>query len=81
MACQRSNGTLDSFASRNIAWRVRYFVRHSEMPCHEAPTVEEAYVYNAVIADLNGDRDIDATQRFAIRNAMFDGKSPCRTLP
>jgi len=81
VACQRSNGTLDSFASRNITWRVRYFVRYSEMPCHEAPTVEESYVYHAVADDLNGDQDLDASQRTAIRRAMFEGESRCKTTP
>jgi hypothetical protein len=81
VACERSNGTLDSFASPNITWRVRYFVRYSEMPCHEAPTVEESYVYHAVADDLNGDQDLDASQRTAIRNAMFEGERRCQTTP
>jgi hypothetical protein len=79
VACERSNGTLDSFSSRSVAWRVRYFVRNSEMPCDEAPTVQEAYVYHAVVNDLNADQDLDAEQRTAIRTAMFEGKVPCNT--
>jgi hypothetical protein len=79
VACQRSNGSLDSFADRTIAWRVRYFVRHSEMPCDEAPTVEEAYVFNLVVNDLNTDQNLNAEQRIAIRDAMFAGKSLCKT--
>ena len=79
VACQRSNGTLDSFADRTIEWRVRFFVRYLEMPCHEAPTVEESYVFNAVVNDLNADADLDAEQRIAIRNAMFDGQLHCKT--
>jgi hypothetical protein len=77
VACQRADGTLDSLGSRAVAWRVRYFVRHLEMPCDEAPTVKESYVFNAVINDLNADSDLDAEQRIAIRTAMFDGKVPC----
>jgi hypothetical protein len=79
VACQRADGTLDSFASRSIGWRMRYFVRNSEMPCNEAPTVEESYFYNAVVNDLNADPDLDAEQRIAIRDAMFDGKIHCKT--
>jgi hypothetical protein len=81
VACQRSNGTFDSFVVRNIVWRVRYFVRYSEMPCREAPTVEEAYVYNLVVDDLNTDRDLNSSERIAIRDAMFEGESRCKIQP
>jgi hypothetical protein len=79
VACERSNGTLDSFAIRTVNWRVRYFVRYLEMPCDESPTVDESYVFNTVVNDLNADPDLDAEQRIAIRNAMFDGKLHCKT--
>jgi hypothetical protein len=79
VACQRSDGTLESFANRSTDWRVRYFVRNSEMPCDEAPTVEESYVFNMVVNDLNADTDLDADQRIAIRDAMFDGRIHCKT--
>jgi hypothetical protein len=78
VACQRANGTLDSFSSTKITWRVRYFVRYLEMPCNEAPTVEEGYVFHAVIDDLNDDEDLNTPQRVAIRNAMFNGTVSCK---
>ncbi len=76
-ACQRANGTLDSFKSWKVSWRVRYFVRHWVMPCHEDPTEEEGYVFHMVTNDLYGDPDLNDAQRLAIRNAMFDGKIRC----
>ena len=78
-ACQRANGTLDSFDKTKIAWRVRYFVRHWEMPCHEAPTEQEGYVFHMVTDDLYNDPDLNDTERIAIRNAMFDGRIRCKT--
>ena len=78
-ACQRANGTLESFQSRKITWRVRYFVRHWEMPCHEAPTEEEGYVFHMVTDDLYNDADLNDTERVAIRAAMFNGKLHCKT--
>ncbi len=78
VACKRANGTLESFANRNITWRVRYFVRYSEMPCNEAPTVEEAYVFHMVTTDLSDDADLNDSERSAIRSAMFDGKTRCK---
>jgi hypothetical protein len=77
VACQRAEGTLHSFASSNIAWRVRYFVRYMAMPCDEAPTVEEAYVFHMVVDDLNNDPDLSAADRADIRAAMFFGKVHC----
>jgi hypothetical protein len=38
-ACERADGTLDSFTAHDIGWRVRYFVRYWRMPCNEAPTI------------------------------------------
>ena len=78
-ACERANGTLDSFQKTKIAWHVRYFVRHWEMPCHEAPTEQEEYVFHMVTEDLYTDSDLNDTERVAIRNAMFDGKVHCKT--
>lgn len=77
VACQRSNGTLDSFADEQTAWRVRYFVRYWKMPCGEFPTVKEAYVFHMVARNLYADPDLDDTQRYAIRNAMFTGPVHC----
>jgi len=77
VACERANGTLHSLSNPEIAWRVRFFVRYLEMPCNEAPTVQEAYVFHMVIDDLSNDSDLTDTQRVAIRNAMFQGKVQC----
>jgi hypothetical protein len=77
VACQRADGTLRSFADPQVAWRVRYYVRYLAMPCGEAPTVEEAYVFHAVIGDLSDDSNLDNTERTKIRSAMFAGKVPC----
>lgn len=77
VACQRANGTLESFTDHQVAWRVRFFVRYERMPCNEAPTVNEAYVFHMVTDDLNNDGDLDYAQRLAIRNAMFHGKVRC----
>lgn len=78
VACQRANGSLDSFANAKVTWRVRYFVRYSEMPCNEGPTVEEAYVFHMVTTDLSDDADLNDSERSAIRSAMFDGKTRCK---
>jgi hypothetical protein len=78
VACQRANGTLGSFADPQITWRVRYFVRYWQMPCGEAPTVKEGYVFHMVTNDLYSDTDLTDGQRSAIRNAMFDGKVRCQ---
>lgn len=77
-ACLRADGTLQSFSDRDIRWRVRYFVRYWRMPCNEAPTIEEGYVYHMVTRDLYKDSDLNDRQRTAIRVAMFDGKVNCR---
>jgi hypothetical protein len=77
-ACQRANGTLRSFGNPKITWRVRYFVRFWEMPCKEAPTVQEAYVFHMVTNDLYNDQDLDDAERVAIRNVMFEGKVRCQ---
>lgn len=77
VACERANGTLDSFDSR-IEWRARYFVRYWAMPCGEDPTEQVAYVFQMVTTDLDRDRDLRKAQRSAIRGAMFDGKVRCK---
>ena len=77
-ACQRANGTLESFDSPKVTWRVRYLVRYWEMPCHEDPTLQEAYIYHMVTDDLYNDPDLSDTERVAIRGAMFDGKIHCK---
>jgi hypothetical protein len=77
-ACQRADGTLESFTAHDISWRVRYFVRYWQMPCNEAPTIEEGYVYHMVTKDLYKDPDLDNKQRMAIRVAMFQGKVNCK---
>ncbi len=78
VACDRADGSLDSFANGGIGWRVRYFVRFWQMPCNEAPTVQEAYVFHMVTADLYADPDLDDAQRLAIRVAMFQGAVHCK---
>lgn len=78
VACERADGTLRSFRARQIAWRVRYFVRYLAMPCGEAPTIEEAYVFHVVIDDLNNDADLTGAERAALRDAMFEGRIRCR---
>ncbi|HEY1883932.1 MAG TPA: hypothetical protein VGG51_12920 [Candidatus Cybelea sp.] len=78
VACQRANGSLGSFPNPKVTWRVRYFVRYSEMPCNEAPTVEEAYVFHMVMTDLSDDADLNDAERSAIRSAMFDGRTRCK---
>jgi hypothetical protein len=77
VACRRADGTLQSF-SNPIGWRVRYFVRYQQMPCQEAPTVKEGYVFHMVTNDLYNDEDLNDAQRLAIRNSMFDGTVHCR---
>ncbi len=77
-ACQRADGTLQSFTARDIGWRVRYFVRYWRMPCNEAPTIEEGYVYHMVTKDLYNDSDLNDKERMAIRVAMFEGKVNCK---
>jgi len=77
-ACRRADGTLQTFGDFQIAWRVRYFVRYWEMPCNEAPTREESYVFQMTTADLYADLDLIDSQRSAIRNAMFSGRVRCR---
>lgn len=77
-ACRRADGTLQTFADFRIAWRVRYFVRYWEMPCNEAPTREEGYVFHMTTADLYADPDLTDPQRIAIRTAMFSGRVRCR---
>lgn len=78
VACQRADGTLDSFGDQKIAWRVRYFVRYWAMPCNEEPTEQEAYVFHMVTTDLYDDAALSETERAAIRNVMFDGKTHCK---
>jgi hypothetical protein len=77
-ACERANGTLETFAKVSIAWRVRYFVRYWRMPCNEAPTEQEGYVFHMVTNDLNGDENPSDSERLDIRAAMFDGLVRCR---
>lgn len=77
-ACQRADGTLETFGDERIAWRVRYFFRYWQMPCQEAPTRNESYVFDLAANDLYGDRDLNDSQRVAIRNAMFAGRERCR---
>jgi hypothetical protein len=48
------------------------------MPCGEAPTVKEGYVFHMVTNDLYSDTDLTDGQRSAIRNAMFEGKVRCQ---
>lgn len=76
--CERADGTLRSFPSATIGWRVRYFVRYQRMPCNEAPTEDESYVFHMVVNDLDGDPDLNGMQRTAIRNAMFEGTPRCK---
>jgi hypothetical protein len=78
IACQRADGTLDSFGDRKVAWRVRYFVRYWVMPCNEAPTEQEAYAFHMVTYDLETDQDLSDAERVAIRNTMYDGKAHCK---
>lgn len=77
-ACERADGTLQAFTAHDIDWRVRYFVRYWQMPCNEAPTIEEGYVYHMVTNDLYNDSDLNNKQRVAIRQAMFDGQVECK---
>jgi hypothetical protein len=77
VACERADGTLKSFTDPKITWRVRFFVRYWRMPCGEAPTVKEGYVFHMVTNDLYNDLDLDDPQRLAIRDAMFNGKVRC----
>lgn len=77
VACRRANGTLTAFPEPEIAWRVRFFVRYERMPCGEAPTVQEGYVFHMVVDDLNADTNLSDTQRSAVRTAMFDGRVRC----
>jgi hypothetical protein len=79
VACERANGTLGSFGNPKVGWRVRYFVRYWEMPCGEAPTEHEGYVFHLVTSDLYDDPDLNGAQRRDIRDAMFDGKTSCRS--
>lgn len=77
VACQRANGTLQTFKSPKITWRIRYFVRYWKMPCNEAPTEEEGYVFQMVTNDLYDDPDLNQAQRLQIRDALFDGAIRC----
>jgi hypothetical protein len=77
-ACRRADGTLQTFAKKNTDWRVRYFVRYWQMPCDEAPTLQEAYIFNMVTNDLYNDTDLNDAERIDIRNAMFDGEVRCK---
>lgn len=77
-ACQRADGTLQAFTAHDISWRVRYFVRYWRMPCNEAPTIEEGYIYHMVTNDLYNDPDLNNKKRMAIRTVMFEGKVECR---
>jgi hypothetical protein len=77
-ACRRADGTLQAFTDSDIRWRVRYFVRYWQMPCNEAPTIEEGYVYHMVTKDLYKDHDLNDRQRMDIRAAMFDGRVNCK---
>jgi hypothetical protein len=78
VACQRADGTLDAFSNQKVAWRVRYFVRYWVMPCSEAPTEQEAYVFHMVTDDLDTDQDLSGAERVAIRNTMYNGKAHCK---
>jgi hypothetical protein len=78
VACERADGTLRSFPERQIAWRVRYFVRYWQMPCGEFPTEAEAYVFHLVTNDLYADSQLTGAQRIGIRNVMFRGSVRCR---
>ncbi|MFY9632024.1 MAG: hypothetical protein WAJ94_10510 [Candidatus Cybelea sp.] len=78
VACRRADGTLSTFADRQVTWRVRYYVRFSEMPCGEVPTVDEAYVFHMVVDDLNADLNITGPQRAAVRGAMYEGTEHCK---
>jgi len=77
-ACRRADGTLEAFTDSDIRWRVRYFVRYWQMPCNEAPTIEEGYVYHMVTKDLYKDGDLNDRQRMEIRTAMFGGRVNCK---
>lgn len=77
-ACRRADGTLRTFVQPRIAWRVRYFVRYWKMPCGEAPTRDESYVFAMTTRDLYGDADVNDAERRAIRDAMFEGSVRCR---
>lgn len=76
-ACERADGTLRTFRSHAIDWRVRYFVRYWQMPCGEFPTEEEAYVFHMVTNDVYDDRDLSDADRLEIRNLMFEGPVRC----
>ncbi len=76
-ACERADGTLRTFRSRAIAWRVRYFVRYWQMPCGEFPTEQEAYIFHMVTNDLYDDPDLTDNDRLEIRNLMFEGPVRC----
>ena len=77
-ACRRADGTLHTFDDKpGIEWRVRYFVRFSQMPCGEYPTLDESYVFHMVVNDLEADTDLKEGQRVKIRNAMFQGPVHC----
>lgn len=78
VGCQRADGTLRTFNDRQISWRARYFVRYATMPCGEMPTEQEAYVFHAVIDDLNADPDLTGSGRAAIRAAMYEGTPDCK---
>lgn len=77
VACQRADGTLSSFTDPNITWRVRYFVRYNDMPCGEAPTEQESYVYQMTVSDLNKDSDLNINEVQQIRDAMYSGTPNC----
>ncbi len=79
VACQRASGTLGSFTNPRVTWRVRYYVRYWEMPCGEAPTEQEAYVFHMVTNDLYADTDLNEAERIQIRDIMFLGKVRCKT--
>lgn len=78
VACERADGTLRSLRGiPGAEWRVRYFVKYAEMPCGEAPTVEEGYVFHSVWNDLYDDSDLTDTQRIAIRDEVYRGTPTC----
>ncbi len=81
VACERAEGTLHAFSDRHVVWRVRFFIRYWEMPCGEFPTRQEAYVFHLVTDDLYGDRDLNDSQRVAIREAMYRGTPHCGGEP
>lgn len=77
-ACKRAEGTLATMRYLpGVEWRVRYFFKYNEMPCGEAPTVQESYVYQMASDDLETDSFVTPQERVEIRTAMFNGRARC----